>query len=237
MYVDYMTKIPSPNSPYFRTMNPETLAQTTNPELQTGRATEPFPNDQDVSVNADLSKDDLLELYSILLMSGKDASPTKLPNDVLLNILQTLEIDPKNVKFFSNGSTRKCKDLMSKIVGDLATEYNRTTDLNVRFEEANLTIAQSNLKKIIRELTTFALSASVLGTPIRIEGSIQKESYIINIAFEKSDSIESKLIKNQNISLGVFVAQKLIELSKSQIEIVELDSTKRRITLNIQRAL
>ncbi|GAB4300683.1 MAG: response regulator [Ignavibacteriaceae bacterium] len=115
--------------------------------------------------------------------------------------------------------------LLEPVLTRVAKRYERTDDLKVSFENAEIKISYSDYCLIIEELLDNALKFSEKGTPVLVEGKKQNDRYNIFIK-DNGRGLTPEQVKNigpyvqfnrdvyeqQGTGLGLTISRKLIEM-------------------------
>jgi two-component system, sensor histidine kinase and response regulator len=195
-----------------------------------------------------LSKDEMREFHECIQLSAERMSrmiencllyihlKTQRSNMELLN----LRLDAVQGMMVSHAISRDiafdAHDVIREVAELCTDEQNRSDDLRVVLEPANVSISERYLRKVMQELCSNALKFSESATPITIQGFVEKNSEgdtyhlaISNVgrgmSKEQIESVaafmqfERDVYEQQGIGLGLAIVWHIVELSSGRVQI------------------
>jgi two-component system sensor histidine kinase/response regulator len=184
---------------------------------------------------SDFNETEVLSMLELVTISCKRLKKS-LDNSQLYSLLN--HIDPKDTQY--KQYTEGCVSINEKWVNDLcltmAHESEISLDsavaLTVEIQNAELSISESNFRKVLEELLDNAIKFSDKEASVHIAGIKLKDTYQLSIANQgrefKTESIEQigpytqferEKYEQQGLGLGLWIAKELIRLNHGQLTI------------------
>jgi two-component system, sensor histidine kinase and response regulator len=148
---------------------------------------------------------DTLEKSKILTMIQETYSLSvqlkRLLNNFLFHaLLENASKNQKALDLLGYYRTNNTKPLITMLANSIATQYERTNDLELRLIDSEVPILAANLSKIIEELVDNAFKFSPTGTPILLESTIKGDNFNLHIE-NFFQELPSEIIESFNIDI------------------------------------
>lgn len=170
-------------------------------------------------------------------------------NLMLVSKLQAIDIDSPVAKTFRQQTTAAAHGLIQAVATEIAANYLRDEDLQIRLEVCNLQMSETSLKKICEELIDNAFKFSWEGKSVNVMGSHQEDYYTLYImdygqgmtpeqiahvgAYQQfSTGIEA----SGGVGLGLTIAQRLVALHGGEMLIESLPGQQTVVRLMLPLA-
>ncbi len=171
-----------------------------------------------------------------------------LANLMLYEEIKRAEVYTELLSMFSSGQS--IQDWPSAVKGELetmATEiYNRSADLTVNVEQADISISQEYLLRLVVEVADNAFKFSKRGNPITITGVKGTDDYIFTIADKGCgftiNSLEDiapfkqfnrRKFEQQGLGIGLHLVKQLIQLNRGELAIDTAEGAGTTITIKL----
>ncbi|MFN8417682.1 MAG: response regulator [Anaerolineae bacterium] len=146
-------------------------------------------------------------------------------NYLLYAQLEIIGMDADRIQKVRDSESGAGSDTILAACQEVATRHERTDDLRIDVQDADVLIAADSLRKVIYELVDNAFKFSKAGQPVDVTGKINDGWYDIVIAdqgagipasFQKEIGaymqFQRKLREQQGLGFGLVLAKRLVEL-------------------------
>lgn len=171
------------------------------------------------SYSETLNPDEIKEMGSILELSGNRLLCVVEKYSYYLQLLARPE------KEYTGPLLTRILDTVSWVANSIAEKNERSDDLVLKVKEAKTKIELDEFEMLLKELVENAFKFSEKGTPVIVEGELDRNLYILSISDEgvgfpkeEANSIEAfmqfnrKEQEQQGLGLGLSTAKKIAEL-------------------------
>lgn len=155
-----------------------------------------------------------------------------LNNNLIFSFLENLNYSDSRHRHYTSGLTEECRYPVMEVIEQVVRNHQRSSDLSVRIENAELHINYKNLQKIVEEITDNACKFSFSGQQIFIDGRRNGDQYVFffkdegrGMRKEHIDRIapytqfDREKYEQQGNGLGLYIARKLSELNRGRFHI------------------
>jgi DNA-binding response OmpR family regulator/two-component sensor histidine kinase len=189
----------------------------------------------------------LQELLTSILKSGLRLNHS-LANLMLFEEIRRAEVYPELLTMFTEGVAKA--NWVQKVKAELHTMakeiYNRSADIVIDLEVAEVKVNTEYLQRIILELVDNAMKFSKRGEVVHLTGVANGDDYQIEVkdcgrGFELSSlndiapfkQFNRKRFEQQGLGIGLFLVKRLAELNNGELKIItaEGEGTKAIVTL------
>jgi signal transduction histidine kinase len=167
---------------------------------------------------------------------------------MLFEEMKRAEVYPELLSMFTNGLAQAAWP--SKVKTELFTLakeiYNRTADLNIQLEPAEIKINPEYLQRMVLELADNALKFSKAGDKVQVYGRRDNDDYIIEVidkgrgfAIESLDHIapfkqfNRSKFEQQGLGIGLYLVKRIVDFNQGEMKIISLEGEGTRIVVSI----
>ncbi|MFN8530797.1 MAG: hybrid sensor histidine kinase/response regulator [Anaerolineae bacterium] len=178
-----------------------------------------------------LTAENIREYGELLTMSAQRLYHVT-ENFLLYTKLETIAQNPSEMTPDAPVKAEEIRSITHNICEQIASNYQRTSDLSCGVESCALRIEQSALRKILFELVDNAFKFSKPGQGVRVQGGVREGSYHLTVSDHGRGitsenrsrlgafvQFERSVYEQQGLGLGLFIAQRLVENSGGQLTI------------------
>lgn len=192
---------------------------------------------------ADLENMDLGEIREMLGWADESAQRLEGLTRKFLTYLE-LEVSSKHQQSFKSAHTNFAKAAVEAKLREAASRAQRSDDLVLELEDAEIAISEPNLWIILQELLDNAVKFSVVGSIIRIRSQVADNIFYLSVhdcgrgmtdeqitrigAFIQFDR---QNYEQQGVGLGLKIVKKIVELARGQFSITSV--CQEQTTVNI----
>jgi two-component system sensor histidine kinase/response regulator len=187
------------------------------------------------------------ELLTSILKSGLRLNHS-LANLMLFEEIRRAEVYPELLTMFTEGVAKT--NWVQKVKAELQTMakeiYNRTADVIIDLEVAEIKMSGEYLQRIILELVDNALKFSKRGDKVFVTGTAIGEDYRLEVkdsgrGFELSSlsdiapfkQFNRKRFEQQGLGIGLFLVKRLAELNNGELKISTSEGEGTQATVNL----
>ncbi len=197
---------------------------------------------------ATLTPEDVASYAKAILHNAQQVSRLN-QNLLLVAKLQVIALDSAVAKAFRQQATPNAQTLIQSLATEIAADYLRDSDLQLRLEGANLQMSEATLKKISEEIIDNAFKFSQEGKPVNIMGSHQEDYYTLYImdygqgmtreqiahigAYQQFSTGEEA---TGGVGLGLTIAQRLVTLHGGEMLIESIPGQQTVVRLMLPLA-
>ena len=140
--------------------------------------------------------------------------------------------DPARRAALCAGETFSGEAQIAEIAARLAQQANRSADLSLKLQKANLRISDIRLQKIMEELISNAFKFSQPGTMVKISSHLMEQNFVVRIvdygrgmAPEQIANLgaymqfDRRFYEQQGSGLGLIIAKRMLELHGGELAI------------------
>jgi two-component system sensor histidine kinase/response regulator len=190
------------------------------------------------------------ELLTSILKSGLRLNHS-LANLMLFEEIRRAEVYPELISMFTEGIAKT--NWVQKVKTELHTMskeiYNRSGDVMIDLEVAEVRMGGEYLQRIILELVDNALKFSKRGEKVYVTGVANGEDYRIEVTdngrgFELSSladiapfkQFNRKRFEQQGLGIGLYLVKRLTELNNGNLKIVTSEGEGTQVEVNLLSA-
>ncbi|NEO52201.1 MAG: hybrid sensor histidine kinase/response regulator [Okeania sp. SIO3B5] len=191
----------------------------------------------------ELESDEMLEMVENIHISAHRLYRL-IQNFLLYADLELLSRDQDRLKLFTTGFLCNPKSIIREVAIEKARNFNRLKDLDITSEDTNLSISESNFRKIVDELLDNAFKFSSFGTKVKVIGRLEGDVFIVDfIDFGKGMSANEisnigayqqfnrKIYEQQGSGLGLSIAKQITELHHGKLTIQSIPLQQTTVTI------
>ncbi|AEI49505.1 hybrid sensor histidine kinase/response regulator [Runella slithyformis] len=188
---------------------------------------------------SEFNEEETLSMLEMMIVSCRRLKNT-LDNSHLYSLLT--QLDPKDTMYrqYTEGHFSVCDEWISEICQTVGHESKINLDLSVSFnitiQNAELSIAEANFRKVVMELVDNAIKFSNGTSPVHLVGLMLKDKYSLTITDRgrefKEDHIkaiapyvqfEREKYEQQGLGLGLWISNKLLQLNNGRLTVSSLE--------------
>jgi two-component system, sensor histidine kinase and response regulator len=152
---------------------------------------------------------------------------------------------------FTNGYSKATwvQKVRTELLSMAKEIYNRTTDVVINLEPAELKINQEYLQRLVLELVDNALKFSKHGQKVQVIGKRQNDGYFIEVIDNgrgfRLDSLDDiapfkqynrKKFEQQGLGIGLYLVKRLAEFNEGQVKIASVEGEGTHATVELALA-
>lgn len=180
---------------------------------------------------ASLETEEVEEMAEAIYTSARRLNDL-IENFLLYAELEVISNDPSKIKSLRNDYTDFTEEFITEVARTKSKELGRKADLQLSLIDAPVQIAETDLKKIVEELTDNAFKYSPPATPVIIKNNLAGNKFILQIV-NRGRGMTLEQIKNlgaymqferqsyaqEGSGLGLIIVKRLVELYGGEFNI------------------
>ena len=182
--------------------------------------------------SVDLDSNEVSQMAERIYRNGKRLDRL-IENFLIYAQIEIVKMDYQKIDQLRKNKTvgvDKIIDLMSR---HRAYEAERTTDLSLQLQPANVAISADYFSKVFEELFDNAIRYSKKGSPLKVHGALKDDEFVLTIVDQgrglTSEQLlnigaymqfERKVYEQQGSGLGLSVAKRLVEIHGGLLALV-----------------